>query len=589
MFVNTGAMMRDSRVFGWITGSEPKTAWPSISLDAETQHGRRRAPRFARARASLLKVVLPIGILMCVTAALLTSLFPSEAVYLVSVFDSKRVISTAQLESLKAPAHVDTGGSRRLRLFMPADGPNINLCKTTMSAVALGYPLPTLLNWNGEFNRPDWHFAGSHIAKLESLLAVIDALYEKDDSLNENDLVLLVDAYDIWFQLPPSVLIERFHRLNSDADARVKKQWEEHGFKEGFPIQSPKQNIVVTTAKDCQPDWESGSNPRYEYWPDSPLPADFYGEGTDEILPYVFDSARKYKKIRPRCVNSGMIMGTIGALRGALQNAKEKVDKAAMGGRQLWSDQALFAEVIGDQEMWRYWIRGLASTWNGTASHDQPRDLPRHVRDIANSALEGKKFEFGIGLDYEFATIPPTCSSEDDGFFVRLDDTEMVKKESEKSGVTGGVRVKGIPPELKGSEGPLPGLGSSWGKVPLYTDFFFGNTPVGIHHNAYVFGLKPWRLEHWWNMTWYYPHLRQLVTKALHSNSKLTPLTRLPLREDGGNEMVYWALDDDEKTAMIFDGSNQTYASISWDGLCQKGDTKWHDVLFGDHKGPLVV
>ncbi|EQB58050.1 hypothetical protein CGLO_01764 [Colletotrichum gloeosporioides Cg-14] len=589
MFVNTGAMMRDSRVFGWIAGSEPKTAWPCVSLDAENQHGRRKAPRFARARASFLKVVLPIGILMCVTAALLTSLFPSEAVYLVSVFNSKRVISTAQLESLKAPVNVDTGGSRRLRLFMPADGPKINLCKTTISAVALGYPMPTLLNWNGEFNRPDWHFAGSHIAKLESLLAVIDALYEEDDGVNENDLVLLVDAYDIWFQLPPSVLIERFHRLNRHADARVEKQWEEHGFKEDFPIPPPKQNIIVTTAKDCQPDWESGSSPRYEYWPDSPLPADFYGEGTDEILPYVFDSARKYKKIRPRCVNSGMIMGKIGALRGALQSAKKKVEKAAMDGRQLWSDQALFAEVIGDQEMWRSWMRGLASTWNGTASHDQPRDMPPHVRDIANSALEGKKFEFGIGLDYEFATIPPTCSSEDDGFFVRLDDTEMVKKESEKAGVTGGVRVKGIPPELTDAEGPLPGLGSSWGKVPLYTDFFFGTTPVGIHHNAYVFGLKPWRLEHWWNMTWYYPHLRQLVTKALRSNGKLTPLTRLPLRENDGNEMVYWASDNDEKTAKVFDGSNQTHASISWDGLCQKGDTKWHDVLFGDHDGPLVI
>ncbi|KAL3296506.1 hypothetical protein RB213_006960 [Colletotrichum asianum] len=590
MFVNTGAMMRDSRVFVWITGSEPKTAWPSISLDAETQHGRRRAPRFARVRASLLKVGLPIGILMCVTAALLTSLvfpirgrIPRQCVRLEK---SHLHGSAGKSQSTRPCRHrrlstVEAVHARRWAEYQPLQ--NHHVCRGAC------YPMPTLLNWNGEFNRPDWHFAGSHIAKLESLLAIIEALYEEDDGVNENDLVLLVDGYDIWFQLPPSVLIDRFHRLNRDADARVKKQWEGYGFKVDFPIQPPKQNIIVTTAKDCQPDWESGSNPRYEYWPDSPLPADFYGEGTDEILPYVFDSARKYKKIRPRCVNSGMIMGTIGALRGALQNAKEKIDKAAMSGRQLWSDQALFAEVIGDQEMRRYWMRGLASTWNGTASHDQPRDLPRHVRDIANSALEGKKFEFGIGLDYEFATIPPTCSSEDDGSFVRLDDTEMVKKESEKSGVTGGVRVKGIPPELKGAEGPLPGLGSSWGKVPLYTDFFFGTTPVGIHHNAYVFGLKPWRLEHWWNMTWYYPHLRQLVTKALHSNSKLTPLTRLPLREDSGNEMVYWASDDDEKTAMVFDGSNQTYASISWDGLCQKGDTKWHDVLFGDHKGPLII
>ncbi|KAF9873564.1 hypothetical protein CkaCkLH20_09023 [Colletotrichum karsti] len=583
--------MHLSHIFGWNSASEAKSEYVGAGFDSEVQHGRRRTPRFARTRTYLLKVVLPIGIFIFVTATILSSLFPSEAVWLLNGGKSERAISRSQLEDLEPPSHVDAGGSRRLRLFMPADGPNINLCKTIMSAVALGYPMPTLLNWNGEFNRPDWHFAGSHIAKLESLLAVIDNIYEEDEDVNENDLALLVDAYDIWFQLPPSVLIERFHKLNRDADARVAKEWDEHGFKDEFPIPPPKQNIIVTTAKDCQPDWESGSNPRYEYWPDSPLPSDFYGEGTDEIIPYVFDSARKYKKIRPRCVNSGMIMGTIGALRGALQKAKDKVDRTAMNGRQLWSDQALFAEVIGDQEMWRYWMRGLVSTWNGTASHDNPRRLPAEVRQLADEALDGESFEFGIGLDYEFATIPPTCSSEDDGFFVKLNDAEAVKKESEKAGVPDGVRVKGIPSELKDADGPLPGLGSSWGNVPLYTDFFFGTSPVGIHHNAYVFGLKPWRLEHWWSMTWFYPYLRGLVTNALRSNRKLTPLARLSIDGDEGSEMVYWASkeSESEKRVMVFDGSNEKerFAPISWDGVCQKGSTKWYDVLFGDNEGPL--
>ncbi|OLN94210.1 hypothetical protein CCHL11_02839 [Colletotrichum chlorophyti] len=458
-----------------------------------------------------------------------------------------------------------------------------------MSAVALGYPKPTILNWYGEFNRPDWHFAGSHIAKLESLLAVIDTLYEEDGNVNEDDLVLLVDAYDVWFQLPPSVLIERFHRLNREADARVRRLWEEHGLEPDFPIPPPKQNIVVTTAKDCQPDWESGSSPRYEYWPASPLSADFYGEQTDQVLSYGFDSARKYKKIRPRCVNSGMIMGTIGSLRGALRKSKEKVDKAARDGRQLWSDQALFAEVIGDQEMWRHWVRGLASTWNGFVSEDRPSELSRKVREMADAALAGEKFEFGIGLDYDFATIPPTCSSEDDGYFVELDDAEAVSRESEKAGVPGDVRVKGIPPDLENAADPVAGVG--WGNVSLYTDFFFGTPPVGIHHNAYVFGLKPWRLENWWNLTWFYPHLRELVNTALESGRKPTPLARLPVNPDSEAEMVYWASEagDGGNSVMVFDGSSEgrKFAPITWDGVCQKGAVKWHDVIFADGKGPF--
>ncbi|GJC77712.1 hypothetical protein ColLi_00550 [Colletotrichum liriopes] len=577
-----------SNLIFWRRGSKPKVQSRNGLIDGDV-HGRRQFPAApSEWLRAVLRFILPIA-LFGTFGYVLMRWFPMEVVRFTGGGDVVRTITQSRLESLHQPSRVDSGGSRRLRLFMPADGPNINLCKTVMSAVALGYPMPTLLNWNGEFNRPDWHFAGSHIAKLESLLAVIDDLYERDDDVNENDLVLLVDAYDIWFQLPPSVLIERFHQLNHKADARVKKQWEERGLRPGFPVSPPTQDIIVTTAKDCQPDWESGSDPRYEYWPDSPLPPDFYGNETDRVLPYVFDSARKYKKIRPRCVNSGMIMGTVGALRGALRKCKDKVDAAAAGGRQLWSDQALFAEVIGDQEVWRHWVRGLASTWNGLVSQEQLGRLPREVRRIADAALAGEEFEFGIGLDYEFATIPPTCSSEDDGYFVKLDDAEGIKKESDKAGVPGGVRVNGLPSELEDAAQPLPGYG--WSNVSLYTDFFFGTSPVGIHHNAYIFGLKAWRLENWWNMTWFYPHLRELVSEALESNRKLTPLARLPMDSDGRNEMVYWASEEgsSEASVKVFDGSKKQtgYSSIGWDGVCQKGDRKWYDVVFADGKGPL--
>ncbi|GKT48480.1 uncharacterized protein ColSpa_08661 [Colletotrichum spaethianum] len=579
-----------SNLMFWRRGSKSKAGSRNGLLDGDAQ-GRRQVPATpAEWLRAVLRFVLPV-VLFGIFGYALMNLSPMEVARFTGGGNIERTITRSHLESLHKPSRVDNGGSRRLRLFMPADGPSINLCKTIMSAVALGYPMPTLLNWDGEFNRPDWHFAGSHIAKLESLLAVIDDLYERDDDVNENDLVLLVDAYDIWFQLPPSVLIERFHQLNRKADARVKKQWEDQGLKPDFPVSPPTQNIIVTTAKDCQPTWESGSDPRYEYWLDSPLPADFYGNETDHVLPYVFDSARKYKKIRPRCVNSGMIMGTVGSLRGALRKCKGKVDVAAAAGRQLWSDQALFAEVIGDQEVWRHWMRGLSSSWNGLVAQEQLGRLPGDVRRIADAALAGEEFEFGIGLDYDFATIPPTCSSEDDGYFVKLDDAEAIKRESDKAGVPGDVRVNSIPPELKDAPQPIPGYG--WSNLSLYTDFFFGTSPVGIHHNAYIFGLKAWRLENWWSLTWFYPHLRELVTKALESNRKLAPLARLPMDSDGRNEMVYWASEEgsSEASVKVFDGSRERtgYSSVGWDGVCQKGEKKWYDVIFADEKGPLAA
>ncbi|CAM1506084.1 Fc.00g057250.m01.CDS01 [Cosmosporella sp. VM-42] len=507
-------------------------------------------------------------------------------------------LSLEQLGRLKIPDRdQDPSKSRRLRVFMPADGPHINLCKTIMSAVALGYPMPTLLNWDGDYNHPDWHFAGSHIAKLESLLSVIEVLLngaEDDDDVSEDDLVLLVDAYDIWFQLPPSVLIQRYHQLNREADERVRKQWEDLGISSEFPIPPPRQEIVITTAKDCFPDSNSGSDPKYEHWPESPMPSDLYGENTDRVLS-TFDPARKYKNIRPRCVNSGMIMGTIGALKRALERSQEKVNDVTMKGRQLWSDQALIGEVMGEQEMYREWVRSLGASWDGLVAQKKEAALGKDIKRIAEAAVSGQLFEFGIGLDYNFTTIPATCSSEEDGFFVMLNDKEALMGESVSAGVAGGVRVKGIPHELDSfidADDLLSGV--EWGNVPLYTDFYFGVTPVGIHHNAYVDGLKPKRLESWWYEMWYYPQLRELVTRRLQDKQGKKPLAVVTASDDEQQQVVYWAPLEDQvrKSVRVFAPEKAgKFPSIGWDGVCQKpGKTeKWYDELFDDGKGPLEV
>ncbi|KFA75943.1 hypothetical protein S40288_05850 [Stachybotrys chartarum IBT 40288] len=555
------------------------------------------AYRFMRsARWSILVLFVIIGLAYLFTGHISSaaSVFPAWGM-------KSEAIDSSKLHKLKVPVYKDpAGGNRRLRIFMPADTPHINLCKSILSAVGLGYPLPTLLNWKGEFNRPEWHFAGSHIAKLESLLAVIEALLEGADDgadVSEDDLAILVDAYDIWFQLPPSVLIQRFHDLNKQADDRVRDQWRSlvpQGVAD-FPIPPPRQSIIVTTAKDCEPGSESGSNPHYEHWPQSPMPADMYGNDTDKLL-NTWDPARKYRRIRPRCVNSGMIMGTMGALRDSLQRAKQKIEAVALSGRQLWSDQALYAEVIGDQELWREWMRSLASTWDGSAASHTPGNMSSEVRSIANAALLGARFEYGIGLDYNFTTIPATCSSEEDGYFVKLNDARDVAKQSTKAGVPGDPRVSGIPHELIKSVSHSDVLKEvAWGYVPLYTDFFFGVTPVGIHHNAYVGGLKSWRLKHWWDRTWFYPRLRELVTahlEALEQDDEPRPLVEL---DEGGHKAAYFAplADRRAKKVTVFEPADKSrsarFEPIHWDGVCQKGSTPWYDELFDDDEGPLQV
>lgn len=482
-----------------------------------------------------------------------------------------------------------------MRIFMPADAPGLNLCKVIMSAVALGYPLPTLLNWGGEFNRPEWHFSGSHIAKLESLSAVIEELLDNGgDDAHEDDIALMIDAYDLWFQLPPSVLIQRFEQLNAEADGRNRKRWEDASATSGwadFPIPPPRQEIIVTSAKDCSPGPDSGSDPHYDLWPESPMPRDLYGEGTDELTPPTWDAARKYRKIRPRCVNSGVIMGTMGALRRALRRCREKVDMTARNGRQLWSDQALIGEVIGDQEAWRHWVTELAQTWDGTGARHSLSRRDAFVDTVAQAAMDGTHFEFGIGLDYNFSTIPPTCSAEEDGYFVQLNDTDAVELLSEHAGVPDDIRVRGVPPELQNSGlNADPFSDIDWSREQLYTDFYFGTTLVGIHHNAWIDGLKSRRLKNWWSRMWYYPRLRGLVKRSLQSGADAArELHQTYPKTPNGKEVVYKAPKGAEVT--VFrpgkDESPAEFAPISWDGVCQNGPSPWHENLFGDDEGPL--
>ncbi len=249
-------------------------------------------------------------------------------------------VSRDQFMMLAVPKAREIGGTRRMRVFMPAETAHINLCKSIMSAVALGYPMPILLNRKGEFNRPRWHFAGSRIAKVESWLSAIDELLENDSDADDNDLAVLVDAYDIWFQLPPSILIKRYHQLNDEANERVRKQWEAaQRIAVDFPVPPPKQSIIVTSARACHASSKSG----------------------------FMDRAGKHR-IHRGSVDSGMVMGPMGSLRSALFRARGKFEQTARTGPQLWSDQVLFGDIIGDQELWREWMLELAEAWNGTAS-----------------------------------------------------------------------------------------------------------------------------------------------------------------------------------------------------------------------------
>lgn len=96
-------------------------------------------------------------------------------------------------------------------MLIPANNPDVNLCKTLLTSNALGYPDPVVLAWQEKYDTGELFDAtietpgndalsdtvidyllggGSHLAKIS---AVLDWL-EKSEAA-DNDLVVMMDAY----------------------------------------------------------------------------------------------------------------------------------------------------------------------------------------------------------------------------------------------------------------------------------------------------------------------------------------------------------------------------------------------------------
>ena len=94
-------------------------------------------------------------------------------------------------------------GTSKFHLLIPANGPHLQLCRAVVSSTILGYSVPVFNGWNksGELDA-----SVTHLAKVRNVLRYLDNL----SSASDDDLVLMIDGYDVVFQLPADVLIQRY-------------------------------------------------------------------------------------------------------------------------------------------------------------------------------------------------------------------------------------------------------------------------------------------------------------------------------------------------------------------------------------------
>ena len=168
-----------------------------------------------------------------------------------------------------------------------------------MSSVLAGYPTPTMINWGRVFEDPNLSKGGSHLAKISGVLQFL----KKMDSSHDEDLVLVVDGYDIWFQFGPQVLIDRYHELVREANVRIEERLGSKAVKE-LGIH---QSIIFGAQKECWPGTQDDINCYAS--PNSTLPEDIYGPDTDAL---VDDPQNPSVRYRQRYINSGTVMGPPG-------------------------------------------------------------------------------------------------------------------------------------------------------------------------------------------------------------------------------------------------------------------------------------
>lgn len=90
--------------------------------------------------------------------------------------------------------------SDTLNIAVFATSGNYHLCQLHMSAALMGYPAHTLINWDDPEDKDPMK---QHLAKIEGALRFLEEI----PAARQDDLVFMVDGYDLWFQLPHSYIV----------------------------------------------------------------------------------------------------------------------------------------------------------------------------------------------------------------------------------------------------------------------------------------------------------------------------------------------------------------------------------------------
>ncbi|KAK7753329.1 hypothetical protein SLS62_004619 [Diatrype stigma] len=453
-------------------------------------------------------------------------------------------------------------------LVLPAAKGNADFCKTVFSAAALDYPTPRILNWDTSVHSKNVR-RGNH--GLSKIRAIHDLLQELGDH-TDNDLMMIADGYETWFQLRPSVVIERYYSINERANKRLAKKF---GSSSNIT-----QRIVFAAQKRCT--HEDPARPECSAVPESELPKHIYGSKTDQ------DEGNGFGFNRERYLNSGTIVGHVGDLRKLFKDAAEY---AKGKDSPFKTDADVLARLFGEQEAHRkeeHQRRAARrSLWKRWLANDPRDDKPTST-------------DYGIGLDYFGEISQPAEFASGDAAWVLHNSTEKFQQMARRAGVP----IE-IPPEVAHSTPPYwtpdytgfvqAPVEYDWSQVPLFTNLWTGVAPAAIQLRPggtwgggaqQIIPSKNPFVGKTWDQAWFLPYLRQmLVAKARAPRMPHAVVRKGELHPNGtrGGPEEWWGPDDSRGGVRIETG-NLPGDWKSWSTVC--GTQEVAEEVLADGRGP---
>ncbi|KAI0022416.1 hypothetical protein F4780DRAFT_777791 [Xylariomycetidae sp. FL0641] len=419
---------------------------------------------------------------------------------------------------------LSTPRNTKLHVVLPANNKEVNLCKLLLGSSLLGYPTPTLLGWEETFDQDGILGGGSHLAKVSRVLEYLQSL----DASQDDELVLMLDAYDIQLQLPASVLIDRYYETREATQKRA-IDFAGAAAVTGEGIQ---QLVMFGAGKRCAPN-QPHTIACYPL-PESPLPMDLYGPNTDTVVGH-----NHYYSVRQRYLNSGYILGPAKDMRRVFAEAwriiedhpeRDPLDDGSHGSDSMYhgSDQSIFATMFGRQEWCREKLR-LKHAPRGTKPRSSqiffsPIDNvlnPSFTHEVVDFDLsEGNPHEYGIFLDYFSDFGHQTINSEEDAKWLRYAadappfdeqvgprmpgfDCPVHAPEQPPADI-----LRSVIPNDANTTADVAELEALWFDRALYTHLCSGRIPVLRHMN----GDKGHREFHW-PLIWYQPRAREMLAR----------------------------------------------------------------------------